>query len=578
MPRPAHARLAALLVAVAAMLVPALTPGSATSASAGTAADSLSINSGGSSVRSHGGRLWLSDRAFVGGRKMVAGKRIAGTRNDGLYRQARVGVRAYRVPVAASGTYRVRLLFADSGSAQARRRQFSVRAEGQVVVRNLNVVKAVGPRRALRIDRFVVSNGQRLDITFRAQRGRTIVSGIQVARVLPNSNLSAQLTESLSSATGPAARPSAASIASAPVQQSPSPPKPGRKLLIEHGWDVSTAAEIAADRTRIDALPLDGVSVRPEVNPLSSSRTSAAFARTDLAAMPTMSNVSHNFLLFRMVDDARAGAPQAYDFYDDALWSTIGANAADYAAAARASGEFDGIMVDTEYYGEGSNPWNYGSSASPWSYSGADGATPGHSPADAQAQVQLRGKQVMDAIRSQWPDAKVMFFRAAWLSEPLSFTPTRMNGNNVAWANELNGPFVVGFVESALGTPAAVIDGTELYTQRSLRDFENVYDWARTGLSRAGGRVVPSGGVSAAAYADHITVAQVVYDRDVLADYAPLPAATFGALTKWALETSDEYTWLYTENHDWRGTGWPFASVPQTFVDAVGAARLAAAG
>lgn len=161
-----------------------------------------------------------------------------------------------------------------------------------------------------------------------------------------------------------------------------------------------------------------------------------------------------------------------------------------YAAATSRISGFDGIMIDTEYYGSCTNPWEYGSTTNPWYYSTSAGATPGRSPAEAQAKVQVRGRQVMDAIRANWPAAKVMFFHGAWVSEPASFSPTRFDGNNVAWANELVGPFVIGFVSSALRSEAQVIDGTELYTQRSLTDFQHVHRWAKSGFARSGGRIV----------------------------------------------------------------------------------------
>jgi hypothetical protein len=182
----------------------------------------------------------------------------------------------------------------------------------------------------------------------------------------------------------------------------------------------------------------------------------------------------------------------------------------------------------------------------------------------------------MDAIKAAWPTTKVLFSRAAWLSEPGSFQPDRMDGNNVAWANELNGPLVVGFVQSALNSGARIIDGTELYTQRSLLEFQRVYNWAKTGLADSGGRLLPAPGVSAAAYKAHISVAQAVYDEDVLNNYAHLSASALRDLTTMAMQTSDEYTWLYTEASDWRGSGWPRTPVSQDSLDAVADARVAA--
>lgn len=362
-----------------------------------------------------------------------------------------------------------------------------------------------------------------------------------------------------------------------PATQPGSPPVASsrRPFLVEHGWDTCTARELAANASLVNQLPFDGVSVRAEAEPLSRRRVSADLAIRDLSAMPVMPNVSHNFLVLRMVDNARAGGPQAYDFYDDALWSTISQNVADYAAAARTAPGFDGIMIDTEYYGTGPNPWDYGTSTIPWTASATAGAVPGRSQAEAIAIVQSRGRQVMDAIRSTWPAAKVMHFRGPWLSESATYTPTRFNGNNVAWANELNGPFVLGFVSSAIGSQAQVIDGTELSTQRSLLDFQNVYRWAKTGFADFGGRLLPSGDVTAQAYKAHISVAQEVFDRDALHGYATLPPEQLRDLITWAMQTSDSYAWLYTEAYDWRSTGWPTTRVTAPYVQAVAAARAA---
>jgi hypothetical protein len=179
----------------------------------------------------------------------------------------------------------------------------------------------------------------------------------------------------------------------------------------------------------------------------------------------------------------------------------------------------------------------------------------------------------MDAIRANWPAAKVMFFHGAWVSEPASFSPTRFDGNNVAWANELVGPFVIGFVSSALGSEAQVIDGTELYTQRSLTDFQHVYRWAKSGFARSGGRIVPAGDVSAAEYEHHISVAQAVYDMDMLNGYGALSPAEVQRLVGWSLKTSDSYAWMYTEAYDWRATGWPSTQVPADYLVAVEQAR-----
>jgi hypothetical protein len=84
-----------------------------------------------------------------------------------------------------------------------------------------------------------------------------------------------------------------------------------------------------------------------------------------------------------------------------------------------------------------------------------------------------------------------------------------MMGNDVVWANELAGPFFLGGVESAAGIAATIVNGGESYRQRTLVDFQ----------------------------------------------------------------ATDRYVWFYTEQFDWKGTGWPLVSVDSTFLNAVRAAR-----
>jgi hypothetical protein len=352
-------------------------------------------------------------------------------------------------------------------------------------------------------------------------------------------------------------------------------PVPGPKpKLIQHGWDVNYAADIAKHAARIDALPFDGLTVRVAHEPFSSKPVSLQEAQNDLAAMPVLTNVKHNFLIFRMQDGSNSNR-LPYNLFSDPIWATIADNMANYASAAAATGLFDGIVIDNEYYG--TSPvyqWDFGATTTPWTYSAKAGVTPGHQAADAQAIAQARGKYVMDAIRAAWPTVTVMMLHSPSTSEPASYAYLR--GNDVAWANELMGPWFVGFVESAMGTPATVIDGGESYWQRSPSDFQAAYNWLKAGFANHGGHIVPSGAVTAAAYNATIKVNIGVFDRDVASDYATLSAATVQELLTYGLRFADGYEWFYSEAFDWRGTGWPKTPVPQEYMDAVAAAKEAA--
>jgi hypothetical protein len=260
-----------------------------------------------------------------------------------------------------------------------------------------------------------------------------------------------------------------------------------------------------------------------------------------------------------------------YDLYDDAIWNTIASNTANVARAAAATGKFDGIIIDPEYYGSSSvYPWDYGASTTPWTFSATDGATPGRHSAEAQAKAQARGKQVTDAMRAFWPNIKVWTFYGAWVSEPASFTATRMKGNNVAWANELLGPWVAGIVQSTVGTPATVIDGGESYRQRTPTDFQNAYNWLKTGFATfPGGKIVPPHGLASTDYNSKIQVCIGVYDGDVANGYRGFSAAKVQELLTYGLRNADQYEWFYSEQSDWRGNGWPTRPVTQQYINAV---------
>lgn len=296
-----------------------------------------------------------------------------------------------------------------------------------------------------------------------------------------------------------------------------------------------------------------------------------AEAMADLGAMPQLKKVTHNFVLCRLLDDAApASTVSPFDVFNDATWDTIAANLAIYAQAARATGMFDGVIFDTEYYGNGPNPWDYDSIPAPWVYTVS---RPWSLSTAAQAKSQQRGKQTMDALRTAWPDIVAFHFRGAELSDPATTLPNNMMGNDVAWANELAGPFFLGGVESAVGTSATIVNGGESYSQRTLVDFQNAYSWLKTRLADSGGPIIPFGNVSAASYKSTVSVASQVFDRDMNNNYAPLSATEVSRLLALAKQTTDRYVWFYTEQFDWKGTGWPLVRVDNLFLNAVRDAR-----
>jgi hypothetical protein len=348
------------------------------------------------------------------------------------------------------------------------------------------------------------------------------------------------------------------------------PASQGKPLLIQHGWDVTNTATTAKNAALTDALPFDGMSILPKLNPCATVPISQAEADADMAAMPKLTKVIHNFVLCRLTEDAPVGGGTAYDMNNDATWSAVAANLATYARAAKATGMFDGLMIDTEYYGKGPNPWDHDTIPIPLTYGRA---RPWSLPVDARAKAQSRGKQITDAVKAAWPNAVLLSLRGAELADSATYKSANMGGNDVAWANELASPFFVGMVESAVGTELTVVDGGESYRQRTLADFHHAYTWLKTGLADSGGPILPSGAVTAASYKATVSVASNVFDKDMSAKLAIFPATALKELLANARQATDRYYWFYTEAFDWKASGYPDTPAPKEYIDAIAASR-----
>jgi len=96
------------------------------------------------------GHVWSADQYFVGGTQVFRKDSVSNLRGKVLYQGERYGNFAYRIPLA-SGKYRVTLHFAETwfGTAESHEpaaggRLFNVFANGVVLLRGFEVVKAAG--------------------------------------------------------------------------------------------------------------------------------------------------------------------------------------------------------------------------------------------------------------------------------------------------------------------------------------------------------------------------------------------------------------------------------------------------
>nr|MCU0267950.1 malectin [Acidimicrobiales bacterium] len=156
-----------------------------TIAQASSADSSTRINAGGPAVQDAGGATWLGDRNFKGGTALTSTTQVSGTTAPEVYDNARVGMTAYQIPVAAAGTYRVRLLFAELQHAQAGQRVFTVRAEGRKFVSDLDLAAVAGYAAAYDVVRDVSVTDGTLNVKFVNTVGVATVSAIEVVPLTP---------------------------------------------------------------------------------------------------------------------------------------------------------------------------------------------------------------------------------------------------------------------------------------------------------------------------------------------------------------------------------------------------------
>ncbi|MDO5627810.1 MAG: malectin domain-containing carbohydrate-binding protein [Mobilicoccus sp.] len=167
----------------------AQTTADATAATAPRSVFVSRVAAGRAPVTDSAGRTWEARSTGFGSWTRGPQGTVRGT-DAALYRDVASEVRWYRLPVPASASYRVRLLFADHSSARPGDRVFDVRAEGRVVARDVDVVKAVGRSAAHEVTFTVPVSDGRLDLEFVARTGTPILAAVEVTSTTPVAPLS----------------------------------------------------------------------------------------------------------------------------------------------------------------------------------------------------------------------------------------------------------------------------------------------------------------------------------------------------------------------------------------------------
>jgi len=318
---------------------------------------------------------------------------------------------------------------------------------------------------------------------------------------------------------------------------------PGKKL-IEYGWDVPTPAEMNAQLATMEERPFDGLIFRlgGGHNAFVTKALEEEKFAEDLRILPTLGfkRFLNNFVLIW-------GSPAAdFDWFDDGQWNAIEANAKLLVRVAK-TGHIRGICFDPE-------PYDF----KLWEYA-RQPRTNLHSFAEYQLKVKQRGAQLMRAFEDQLPGATILsFFHVGLFERWADLDPAERARRLERDGWGLMPDFFVGMLESA-SPGARFIDGNEnAYYYTSREQYFRAYHAIR---QRALSLVPPE---LQEKYSRQVQVGQALYvdqnfalrqpntERYVSFKMTPEERAQwFEHNTYWALYTTDEYVWCYSERMNW---------------------------
>ncbi len=350
-------------------------------------------------------------------------------------------------------------------------------------------------------------------------------------------------------------------LASCAVAGSASPAR--QKKLIEFGWDEPDTAFLRQHIQEMQQTPFDGCVFH--VNYQRADGKSGNFtwegwgkkAFTEADLRPALEDLKatrfgrfrHNFLRFNT-------CPADIDWFDD--YSAVLNNARLAARLARQGG-CPGILFDIEQY---NGPlFRYRNQR--------DAATKSW---DAYAaQVRLRGRQVMEAFQEGYPGLVVFMtfgYGLPWVQTDNGKKPLADAGYG------LLAPFLDGMVEAARGK-TRIVEGNELaYGFSRPEDFTASYEMLTRKLlpmvaDPAKYRKVVS--CSFGLWLDYDWRRNGWNDQDVSKN--PHTPAQFERLARQALQTADEYVWIYSETPRWWTPEGGPAKLPPAYAQALQNAR-----
>ncbi|MGB9024387.1 MAG: hypothetical protein WCC40_00280 [Rhodomicrobium sp.] len=321
-----------------------------------------------------------------------------------------------------------------------------------------------------------------------------------------------------------------------------------RKKVIEWGWDEPTTAFLKENIDKVERMPFDGVvfplRLRDGANVTWKMWGATKFEYSDLAYMvEDLKQTPFKSLTDRFI---RANVtPGNVDWFDDQAWSIVLHNFA-LAAKVAKDGNCKGFMFDAEQYEGKLFDLTF--------------ATAMHMAAPEQYRVKIRqrGREFITAIAREFPDIIILL--------PWAYHAYDKNKQSYA----LLPAFLDGIFEAAPQTLRLVDAGESAYEAKTQKDFQ----WLHSKLAQDMRRysAVPE------LYKAKVEVAfgiwidaewnKVGWHQDDLTKNFFNPSE-FGKSVAYALESTDEYVWIYSEKPNW----WTGANLPPAYVQALATAR-----
>jgi hypothetical protein len=319
---------------------------------------------------------------------------------------------------------------------------------------------------------------------------------------------------------------------------------PTGKKLIEYGWDVPTPAQMRDDLAAMEKRPFDGLIFR-----LSAGHNAFVTKPLDPERFTDDERILRDLRFERFLNNfvlVWGSPPPDFDWFSDTQWDAIEANARLLVRVAQA-GRVQGVCFDPE-------PYDF----SLWDYAKQPG-TNIHTFGDYRAKVRERGIQLMRAFEKSMPGATILSFFHVSLFDRFAALPEAKQTQRLAreaWG--LMPDFFIGMLAGA-SSQARFIDGNEsayYYTAREqyFRAYHAMRQRARSlvpaNLREKYERLVQAG---QALYVDQ-NFALRQPNAEKYLSYRMTGeerAKWFEHNTYWALYTTDEYVWCYSERMNW---------------------------